>query len=238
MPDDTPGLEHWRAIVGWEGLYEVSDLGRVRSLDHLVEAVGKGGATRRYIQRGRVLATKRKKIKAHAYAFVNLSKNGKVTTRYVHHLVLEAFVGPCPPRQWARHGPAGLMDNRLTNLSWGTPGDNAHDRKRDGTDVKVNQTHCPWGHELVEPNLDPSQTVRGFRRCFACALTQMWGNYRGLRPGDAEWLTEAHRRYAEILHFGRPLNYRLKVNQYPQGGRWTHIESDLGADQVGERRCP
>lgn len=40
-----------------------------------------------------------------------------------------------------------------------------------------------------------------------------------LRPGDPEWVAEADRRHAEILHFGAPLNYRLRENR--RGRRWT-----------------
>lgn len=214
--------ETWRPVEGYVGLYEVSDLGRVRSLDRVAERANRWGGVSRDRLVGRVLTEKRKLIKgAYSYAFVNLSRDGVVSTHQVHVLVLKAFVGPRPPGAWARHGPAGLMDNRLTNLSWGTPSENAHDRKRDGIDTKVNAIECPWGHKLAPPNLDPSMEKRGFRRCRACALTQLWGNTRDVGPGDPTWLAEAHRRYAEILHFGAPLNYRLATNLRPERARWT-----------------
>jgi hypothetical protein len=58
---------------------------------------------------------------------------GRVSQRYVHRLVLEAFVGPCPPGQEALHGPRGTADNSLANLRWGTHVENNADKLRDGT---------------------------------------------------------------------------------------------------------
>lgn len=55
--------------------------------------------------------------------------------RYVHHLVLEAFVGPCPPGMECRHFPdRDPANNKLENLSWGTHADNLRDRKIHQTD--------------------------------------------------------------------------------------------------------
>lgn len=137
--------EVWRPVVDFEGLYDVSNLGRIRSCDRWVEAPTRWGSTTRYHKPGRVLREQRKLIKGtYSYAVVNLSRDGIVTTHQVHALVLTAFVGPRPPGKWARHGPAGLMDNRLSNLSWGTPSDNAYDRVRDGTSDIA-------GHALVSP---------------------------------------------------------------------------------------
>lgn len=208
--------EQWRPVVGYEGLYEVSDLGHVRSLDRTVRSPNRWGGVTEYRRPGRVLAPKHKTVGTHRYAIVTLSRDGVPTTRSVHVLVLEAWVSPRPAGAWGRHGPAGLGDNGRVNLSWGTPAENAQDRIRDGNDAKKNATHCPWGHRLHTPNLVPDQEVR---RCRACACTQMWGHGRGLRPGDAPWLAEAHRRYDEILHFGHPLDYRSA----PHAGRprWT-----------------
>lgn len=113
-PDCHPlSVERWRSVVGYEGLYEVSDLGRVRS---------------KY-RGGRILVPQL----TGRYLSVKLCRDGKVTTRRVHRLVAEAFLGPLPPGQHTRHGPGGRLDNRLVNLSYGTPLQNSHDQERDGT---------------------------------------------------------------------------------------------------------
>lgn len=233
QPSATPTTEEWRPIVGYDGLYEVSSHGRVRSVDRWVETPNRWGGITRYHKPGRVLAQKRKKQRLHAYAVVNLSSGGVVGTSAVHRLVLEAFVGPCPDGMETRHRDGNLFDNRLSNLKWGTPSENARDRVTHGTHHQASQTHCPYGHELAAPNLDPTQEARGYRRCFACALTQMWGRRLDLRPGDSDWVVEAHRRHAEILHFGRAINYRFKVNRGTLADprpRW--VPGDCGSWQL------
>lgn len=69
------------------------------------------------------------------YGTVSLSKKGIEKDCYVHRLVLEAFVGPCPEGMECRHLNGKQRDNRLENLSWGTPERNNQDKKLHGTNV-------------------------------------------------------------------------------------------------------
>jgi len=117
--------ETWRPIAGFEGLYEVSDLGRVRSLPREIRN-GPHGRTRR---EGRILAPRIRR----RYLAVTLSRSGDHLTVSVHGLVAAAFIRPCPPGQQVRHGPSGKLDNRAVNLSYGTPAENSADKVRDGT---------------------------------------------------------------------------------------------------------
>jgi len=110
----TSANENWLPVVGFEGLYEVSDHGRVK-------------------RNGRILAQSRAG-RTRAYATVKLSKAGVVTTHYVHRLEMAAFVGPCPPGHEVCHGPGGSLDNRLDNLRYDTPQENQRDRIAHGTD--------------------------------------------------------------------------------------------------------
>jgi hypothetical protein len=222
-------IEQWRPVAGFEGLYEVSDEGRVRSLDRTITCPGRWGPIS-YQRPGQILSTKQKRNPVHAYRLVELSRNGKAKTCQVHRLVLETFAGACPPGKQTRHLDGDLSNNRWRpgdeqetrlaggNLIWGTPSENAYDRVRHRTHYQASKTDCTYGHKLDEPNLDPFWRKRGYRRCWACAATQMWGRSVGLAPGEPEWKAEADRRYAEILHFGQALNYRLAGNR---GRRWT-----------------
>ncbi len=79
-------MENWKAIKNYEGLYEVSDLGRVRSLDRMV-AVPHGGQR---LAKGQVLKPKQHRD---GYLCVFLSKKQKQICPMIHKLVLEAFVG-------------------------------------------------------------------------------------------------------------------------------------------------
>lgn len=123
--DATP--ERWLPIEGTEGSYEVSDQGRVRSVNRVV--IRSDG--RRCFYPGKVL----RPAAGHAgHLGVALSVNGRPKTRLIHQLVLEAFAGPRPAGKHGRHGPGGVADNRWPeNLCWGTPVENMADKERDGT---------------------------------------------------------------------------------------------------------
>ena len=71
------------------------------------------------------------------YLLVNLVARRKRRAYLVHRLVLEAFVGPCPDGMQCRHLNSNPSDNRLANLCWGTPSENAKDAIRNGTHVSV-----------------------------------------------------------------------------------------------------
>lgn len=114
---DDATHEAWRPIPGYDGAYEVSDLGRVRS-NRLWHGTSE-----------RVLA---RVFDNHGYLQVTLSRDSKTKTIKVHQLVMRAFVGPCPPGMEVRHGPNGKLDNRLTSLCYGTRTENIADRVRDG----------------------------------------------------------------------------------------------------------
>jgi NUMOD4 motif len=117
----TDTTERWLPVPDFEGYYDVSDLGRVRSVRHMTQAGWRGG---------KVLAQWPDKD---GYYRVNLSRQGKITQAAVHVLVLRAFAGEPEPGQQARHGPNGKQDNRATELCWGTGLDQAGDKRRDGT---------------------------------------------------------------------------------------------------------
>jgi hypothetical protein len=121
--------EVWRPVVGWEGLYSVSDWGRVRSEDRALPHWR--GGTR--LQPGRILSGG-----SHGYPrlTVVLHGNGRRCTRKVHQLVAEAFLGPCPKGLIVLHGQGGGLDNRVGNLSYGTHKQNSADRERDGTTLR------------------------------------------------------------------------------------------------------
>lgn len=176
--------ERWAPVAGWEGFYEVSDQGRVRSIERTVN------------RGGRPMKVRAKMLRIHNsppafYSAVNLARNGERQSAYVHRMVLEAFVGPCPDGYETLHGNGVRADCRLGNLKWGTHLENIHDKWTHGTMSTVGKpkTHCPQGHPY-----DPSVvTPRGNQRCRTCA--RRWAKERRertdtrchsriLRPGD------------------------------------------------------
>lgn len=120
-------MEIWKAVPEWDGLYEVSDQGRVRSLDRV--SAGRYGPT---CWRGRIL---RPSLGGNGYANVTFTCQGKRLCVTIHALVARVFLGPPPPGQEVRHRNGIRADSRLSNLHYGTRSQNALDRYEHGTMV-------------------------------------------------------------------------------------------------------
>lgn len=157
-------MEKWKDITGYEGLYQVSDQGQVRSLDRRVKSKGSGS----YLRKGQLI---KPKIRRDGYPSVGLRRDGGREFLLVHRLVLEAFVGVRPEGMEARHLNDVKGDPRLENLVWGTRSENNYDRVRNKVDYYTKRECCKRGHELVEKNLVPNQlkTRGGVKTCLACA---------------------------------------------------------------------
>jgi hypothetical protein len=94
---------------------------------------------------------------------------GRQTNRFVHQLVLEAFVGPCPPGMECLHANDDATDNRLVNLRWGTHTENVQDCLRNGHNHFANKTHCKRGHPLSGDGADVYiKPNGGGRQCLIC----------------------------------------------------------------------
>ena len=126
MPDADIPCEEWRPVFGYEGLYEVSDQGRVRGLDRIVPRTGIGALP----VRGRVL---RGMLAKSGYPVVTLRREARSKVCTIHRLVLAAFVGPCPTGMEACHADGTRTNNRLENLRWDTRLGNAADMRAHGT---------------------------------------------------------------------------------------------------------
>lgn len=153
--------ERWLPVVGYEGLYEVSDQGRVKSLARtIVRSNGKP-----HTVSGRIVKLI---INSGGYPSAGLSRPGmKKKTLKVHRLVLEAFVGACPPGLIACHWNDEKEDNRLENLRWDSISANQYDRVRNGTHHQAAKTHCPQGHTYDEGNTYYGRSG-GRRSCRQC----------------------------------------------------------------------
>lgn len=118
-------MEKWKAIPGWEGFYEVSDAGRIRSVDRII-AHGRSGT----------MSIKGKELKQHreddgSYFHVTLSRPGRKPKCFnTHIVVLTSFIGPPSNGLVGCHGPGGNSDNTLFNLRWDTRSENELDKYR------------------------------------------------------------------------------------------------------------
>lgn len=107
MADHTIA-EEWRPVVGWEHLYQVSNLGRVSA----IRRAGAKGGIRKLSKDN------------HGYLQVSLKDYPRVKIAKVHRLVLTAFVGPRPRGKQADHINGDRENARLSNLEWVTPKEN------------------------------------------------------------------------------------------------------------------
>lgn len=125
--------EKWMPIKNYEGFYEVSDKGRVRSLDRYVNGKHKNKAFRK----GRVL--KPEKVQA-GYYRVELQKNGFKKRLYVHRLVADSFIPNPHNKPQVNHINSMRDDNIVYNLEWVTPKENIIHGVEHG-DVKYGENH-------------------------------------------------------------------------------------------------
>ncbi len=165
MQEPSP-VERWLPIPDWEGLYEVSDDGRVRSVDRVIRHSSKGGER---LLRGKELCLQ---VKRDGYVHVCLAAQGRKSSVPVHRLVLLTFVGPPPPGMESCHGPGGPESNRLSNLRWDTQFENFRDVVRSRRHRNLQKQHCLRRHPLMGANLilgsatsTPGERKRECRSC-------------------------------------------------------------------------
>ena len=114
--------EIWKDIEGYKGIYQVSNLGRVRSLDrYITKAHPKTGTPKQYFQRGRIVVTH---PLCNEYINVMLKKDGKIKNHLVHRLVAKAFVPGYFDGADVNHKDFNRQNNRVDNLEWVTRRDN------------------------------------------------------------------------------------------------------------------
>lgn len=108
--------EVWKAINGYEGIYEVSNLGRVKSLSRTIKA--KYGRATHYSEqkiKGRML---KPNFTTYGYAYVALAKNGKNKTTLVHRIVAETFLENPENLPCVNHKDENRKNNNVSNLEW------------------------------------------------------------------------------------------------------------------------
>lgn len=155
--DTELAQEQWRDIAGYDGMYQVSDLGRVRSLKF-----------------GRVKVL-RPGNNGNEYFRVNLSNGGKIKRLYIHRLVAQAFIeNDDETKTQINHRNECKSDNRVSNLEW-------CDRRYNNTYNDIHHRHITYKRdklkELYDPNLSTKQNLEIFKsngiECCGATVTQL-----------------------------------------------------------------
>jgi len=135
--------EKWLPVKGYEGLYEVSSHGRVKSLERTVIKHSKFGEQFAYIVKEKIL---KQSINRVGYFAVSLHNN-KMKTIVVHKLVCEAFIGECQKGYEICHRDSNKLNNCLENLRYDTSLNNKQDMKLNETWPSREKSHY---HKLTE----------------------------------------------------------------------------------------
>lgn len=119
-------MEFWRAIPGWEGLYEINRVGCVRSVERIVEFAD--GRVRRYPSSAR--ATHKDGF---GYEKVTLKSKGRQQRVLIHQAVAATWIGPRPAGLEVCHNDGNKLNNAVENLRYDTRKANHADAARHGT---------------------------------------------------------------------------------------------------------
>lgn len=151
--------EQWRDVAGYDGYYQVSSCGRIKSVERYVQ--DRFGMKAPYRIPEKILKPKR----AHdGYLFVHLSKDGHAQPLRIHRLVAEAFI-PNPNRlPTVNHKNEDKSDNRVENLEWCTP---AYNNKY-GTRTQRSQMNQKHRRNVRMLSLD-GEMLRIFPTCLSAA---------------------------------------------------------------------
>jgi hypothetical protein len=170
-------MESWRWVPGYEGSYEVSDMGHVRSF-----RLPGGNAELRRSKPRALAGSINPQSGYHFTALANDDDPAHPWSVKIGTLVLLAFVGPRPQGAIIRHLNGNKLDNRLENLRYGTPKENAQDALAHGHYKGATKTHCNRGHPLSGDNV---YAHRGTRTCRACHRLHTRASYAQVKEEAA-----------------------------------------------------
>lgn len=224
------GVEEWLPIKGFDFAYEVSNIGRVRSIPRTMSnpAGTNSGVSGRIMKGG--LSRDR--------PMVTLRGAPGVAARLIHSMVAEAFIGPRPAGLVVCHGNGDPKDNRLFNLRYDTQFNNMQDAIKHGTASKLNADGTPKGkfnitltEEEVQEILYVLATEDLTYKEAADKYDWSLGIVKGIGLGKTyQWIDEP-----EIpSHLPRYTRKRPLI--YKDGLPWRSATSKLNADQIKDMR--
>ena len=189
----------WKPVVGFENMFEVSDDGRVRSLDRTVYY--------KQFQKYKFIAGKEKKLSlSNGYYVVNLNADGKRNVRPVHRLVAQAFIDNPLNLPCVNHIDGDKTNNNVSNLEWVTYGEN-------NVHALVHNLRQPRGNALFQLDLDGNKRGEyksmwdAFRKTgVSVGMISHCVNHRYKTAGGFVWVKESEfndypdREYGGVQH--------------------------------------
>lgn len=164
----------WRDVKGYEGLYQVSNNGLVRSVDRVTT-----GNRHRNLN-GKLLEQNTNEF---GYLMVHPCKDGKSKTKRVHRLVAEAFIPNIDNKPYINHKDGNPQNNNVENLEWCTQKENV----QHALDTGLRQIHCTLTKGQVEYirkvyiPYDRQFGTSALARQFGVNQTTVWSALKGVR---------------------------------------------------------
>jgi hypothetical protein len=147
-------MEAWKDIIGFEGLYQISSLGRIKSCERLARA------------RHGMIRIKEKILKlsvVKGYPYITLLKNGKRVGFSIHRLIATAFIERIEGKTHVNHINGIKSDNRIENLEWCTHAENMRHAIEKG--LKCNIRSDNYNEILKSGRFLPGSKNRSAKLC-------------------------------------------------------------------------
>jgi hypothetical protein len=138
--------EQWKDIEGYLGVYQVSNLGRLRSLERECYNPRYG----KFIRAGRIMKTP---LHSTGYPFCTLHKDGIAKTFKVHRLVAGAFLARPSNRDYVNHKDGDKTNNNVSNLEWCTPSENMRHAHKLGLNTSLKKGAAHHKSKLTEKDV-------------------------------------------------------------------------------------
>lgn len=154
-------MEIWKDIAGFEGIYQVSNMGRIKSIDRYVFTIK--GCGKRFVK-GDV---KKPTLMKRGYLKISLFKGGKGRTREVQRIVAETFIDNPFCKEQVNHIDGDKTNNCVSNLEWASPQENTiHSRTvlKRGL-VKVHQCDLDGNVINTFESIKEASEFTGVARC-------------------------------------------------------------------------
>lgn len=149
----------WKSVKGYEGLYEVSESGQIRSVDRFI--TGKDGKTKKFKGKELFQSTSKKDEKNHLpRAYVQLWKNNKSKLILVHRIVAEAFVPNTSGKPCINHKDGNPLNNHYSNLEWCTYSENNKHAYENELKRKTRNFDQPTNKAVVGINKITGETLK------------------------------------------------------------------------------
>ena len=224
--------EEWKDILGYENIYQVSNLGRVRSLDR----ISKRAKTGDIFKQGQFLKTS---ITPKNYHRIQLQKDGKNKNFMVHQLVAKAFLeNDNIKRTQVNHKNSIRSDNRASNLEWVTPSENLiHAYDFGFKEAKVKYiVKCNELDIVTEGCLKMEQILRekGYKKASAAAI---WAVINGKNSTHLDLtfdsITQEEHSYHQLCSmnlidvFEMLTDWKASTMRYSEGNLLTSIDINV-----------